>query len=227
MAAFAPQQSAASDSIESVDAAATAFAARYWWIPLLRGLAGVGVGLWVTLSVDHSAELGAHVFAVFALVSGLALLLAWPLVSGEAGAARALRLVQPVQGLVSIAAGLVALLVPSVTEVRGLMLLLIVWAAVSAVLELLLGLRWRVASSVFRDATFAGALTALLAIVVVFIDPAFSHEYHVVEQGELMLTGHVTADIITVGVFGAYAAILGVYLTIGAIALRFPNKESI
>jgi hypothetical protein len=73
-----------------------------------------------------------------------------------------------------------------------------IWAAVTAALELYAGYRHR-DRAIAREWLTAGAFTALLAIVV----------------GAFQVN-----DVYAVGLFGAYGAILGVYLVIAGISLR-------
>ncbi len=96
-----------------------------------------------------------------------------------------------------------------------LVLLLSGTAAITGALELVTGLR--TAGPQRRDRLFLGALTLVLAVVVLVIPPGFS----VPTAGVDGSTGVLTASTIVVGVLGAYLAIIGIYLGIAAFTLKW------
>jgi uncharacterized membrane protein HdeD (DUF308 family) len=79
-----------------------------------------------------------------------------------------------------------------------------VWAALTGFCELYCGIRTRTQSAAARDWLLVGGLTAVLAIVFLLI-PADA--------------------VLAVGLFGAYAVIVGVYLGIGAFSLKWGTQH--
>ncbi len=171
-------------------------AARYWLAQLARAVVAFAAGFVITLNQDHTAGFGVVVFAIFAIVTGLVIAGFWFVT--DAGD-RALWLVQ---GLVGVAAGIVALVVRS-GGLGALLYSVSVWALLTGVLELYGAWRARRRSgpsTAARDRLLVGGLTVVLAIVYLII-PA-DHR-------------------LVVGLFGAYAAVIGVYLAIGAFSLKW------
>ncbi|GAA4169178.1 HdeD family acid-resistance protein [Gryllotalpicola koreensis] len=175
-------------------------AARYWLAQLVRAVIAFAAGFAITLDQDHTAGYGIAMFAAFAIVGGLAV--AGFFFVTDAGD-RALWLVQ---GLLGVAAGVVALIVHS-GGLGALLYGVSVWALLTGVAELYGGWRARRArgsdtgsASAARDRLAVGGLTVALAIVYLVI-PA-EHR-------------------LAVGLFGAYAIVIGVYLAIGALSLKW------
>ena len=79
-----------------------------------------------------------------------------------------------------------------------------VWAAVTAILELVTGLRSR-GEAPAKDWIAMGGLTAILALAFLL----------------LPLT-----DLVAVGLFGAYGAVLGIYLVIAGLSLRWGTQPN-
>ncbi|MET1044500.1 MAG: hypothetical protein ABWX59_10345, partial [Microbacteriaceae bacterium] len=154
------------------------------------------------------------VFGVFTVLTGIVLIIAALRV--HTGAERIIVLLMALVGLL---AGGFAL---GLTD-GGLpffLYLVSVWAAITGFLELYLGLRGRRRNPAARDWIFVGAVTALFAIVVVILPPDFTQQF----SGAQGVSGTLTASVIAVGAFGAYAAIVGVYLVIGALSLSWAAK---
>lgn len=173
-------------------------AARYWLFQLVRAIVAAAAGIAITLDQDHTAAYGIGMFAAFAIVAGLVVAAFW-FVAGVAD--RALWLVQ---GLLGVAAGVVTLVLHT-GGIGALLYGVSVWALLTGAAELVGGWRARRGASEFtisaaRDRMVVGAATVVLAIVYLVI-PA---EHRLV-----------------VGLFGAYAIVLGVYLAIGAFSLRW------
>jgi len=168
--------------------------ARYWLVALVRAVVALVAGAAITFNQGHTAGFGLIVFGAFAIVQGVVVGL-----GGRELTDSAARTVFLVQGAAGVAAGIVALVAAS-AGLGALLFVVSVWAAVSGVMELYLGLRARGREASARDWTLVGALTAVLALVFLFIpaDP-----------------------LLAVGLIGAYAVIIGVYLAIGAFSLRW------
>lgn len=166
----------------------------------------------VTFTADHSAPFGLLTFGLFAVIAG-AVLTASALRLGANGVVRTVTFAQ---GLITVIAGIVSLGLPA-AGLPFFVFLLTAFAAVTGFLELYLGLRSRGKSSSSRDWTFVGALTALLAIVVLLVPPGFSQSFTGPDDVQRVLT----ASVIVVGALGAYWVILGVYLVIAGLSLRW------
>ena len=87
----------------------------------------------------------------------------------------------------------------------ALVLVLSIWAALTAALELYAGYR-HTNRAVSREWLTSGAFTALLAIIVALFP---------------------VNDVYAVGLFGAYGAILGVYLVIAGLSLRSDEPAAV
>ncbi|MHC2998148.1 acyl-CoA synthetase [Microbacterium sp. HJ5] len=205
-------------------------------VQLARAAFAALAALMITFSPDHSAPVGMSVFSGFAIATGLVLLLAVWLVypAGRRWPAAAL-------GGVTLAAGMVGGLMPLRT-IAGFFAVVITWALVSGLLELIAG--WRglrsprarrdVAPGVAdarpaidpgprsdsRDGVVVGALGILLALALAVVPAGYSLQY-TIEDAQQTFT--LTGIIIGVGIFGAYAAIVAVYLGIAGFS---PRKDA-
>ena len=202
-------------------------------VQLARAAFAAIAALMITFSSDHSAAVGSAVFSGFAIATAFVLLLAAWLVypAGRRWPSIAL-------GVVTIVAGMATGLFPFRT-VTGFFVTVIAWALVSGIVELVAG--WRglkprterreIAPGVAdarpvapvgprsesRDAIVVGALTMLLGIALLCVQPAYSLTYRLDEAG---VTGTLTGITIGVGLFGGYAAIVAVYLGIAGFLPR-------
>ncbi len=167
---------------------------HYWVVPVVRGLLALVPAAVITFSQNHAPELGLVVFGAWAIVSGL--------VVGASSlrlvADRGIRSLFLINAVVTVAAGLLAVTVPG--GLPFLLYLVSVWAAVTGFVELFAGLRARRRTAAARDWIAAGGFTAVLAIVFLLLPP-----------------DSVTA----VGLLGGYFVILGVYLVIGGLSLKW------
>lgn len=189
-------------------------ARTYWPVPLVRAVVAAVVALVTTFSLDHSSTVGLLVFAVFALAGGT--------VGGVFGASRlgddrASRTLFLVQAAVSGVAAIVALAL-SFTEPTppAYVYLVVAWAVVTGLLELVAGVLGRERSPLARDWTTVGAITIILGIAFLAVPPDFTTDF----TGAQGVSGTMTTSIMAVGLFGAYAAIIAAYLAIGAFTYR-------
>jgi len=181
-------------------------------VPLARAVPALALAVVITFSADHSAPLGLLTFGIFGVVAG-AVLTASALRLGAKGVVRSVTFVQ---GILTVLAGIVSLALPG-AGLPFFVFLVTAFAAITGFLELYLGLRSRGRSGSSRDWVFAGALTALLAVAVLLVPPGYSQTFTGPDEVERSLT----ASIIVVGALGAYWAILGVYLVIAGLSLRW------
>lgn len=180
--------------------AATAAERRYWTVPIGRAVLALIPAAVITFNADHSPELGLVAFGAFAVLSGILVAVGSWLTLGDARA-RTLFLVQGIAGVV-----LGALALAFHSGGLGFFLYLVsVWGAVTGFLELYSGTRARGKSASARDWMSMGALTAILALVFLILPP------HAV---------------VSVGLLGAYFVVLGVYLVIGGLSLKWASTPA-
>ncbi len=192
-----------------------------WIAPLLRAVPAIALAVVVTFSADHSATLGLVTFGAFAAASG-AVIVVFAL-RQNVGLARNLQLVQ---GALGVVAGAAALAVTG-GGLSYLVFLVSTWAVATGFIELYLGLRARRSTSpdtkaISRDLIFAGGLTVVLAIIVLVLPPDFSQPF----TGPDGVARELTASVIIVGLLGAYWAVLGVFLVIAALSLKWADAPT-
>ncbi len=184
--------------------------AAAWLVPVARAVPAIALAGVITFTPDHSAPLGFVTFGVFGVLTGLAVLVG--ALRGP-GAERGLGIAQAV---ISIVAGIVALVL-----VQGglpfLIFLVTAFAASTGAIELYLGLRARRHGSGSRDRVFTGGLTALLAIGLLLVPPGLAQPLGGIEA----VGGVLTASVVVVGALGAYWAVLGVYLAIAGLSIKW------
>lgn len=178
--------------------------AASWLVPVVRGTLALVPAAVITFSQDHSPALGLTVFGAWAIAAGVVV----GALSVRLVADRTARWVAVANGVITAAAGLIALALRDTASngVGAFTFTVAVWAAVTGILELIVGLRLRGRTPAARDWIAAGALTALLALVFVLLplDP-------------------VTA----VGLLGAYLVVLGVLLLIGGFSQKWAAAEPV
>lgn len=171
---------------------------KYWLVPVLRAIPAAVVGLIITFTEDHSSRVGLIAFGVFALVSGVIVLGGVRLAPAD----RVLRGVFVAQGVIAVAAGAAALLLWG-AGIGVLLLVVTVYAAFTGALEAYAGLRAR-GFGPARDWLTVGAYTAVAAVVFVLIPPD---------------------SILATGLVGAYGIILGVFLVIAGLSLKWATDK--
>ncbi len=193
----------------------------YWPVPVLRAAGALVAGLLVTFSTAHEAPMGFWALAGLAGVAGVAQV---ALGLGLPGAFRALLVAQ---GAVLLL-GAVAAVVLSGTGTAVLVVLVIALAAVSGLLELVAGLRARGRAAVARDWIGAGAITMLFALGALLVQPGYAQPWQVLDKKtDELVTGVLTGEIVIVGVVGAYAIVLGLFLLIAGISARWEHRRAV
>ena len=193
-----------------VDLAASA--PRYWPVPILRAVPAIALGVAITFSPDHSPRVGLLALGVAGVVGGLVLALG-SLRRLDDPSSRTLGLVQ---GLVSLVVGALALAF-SGGGLPVLVALVTTFALVTGALELVTGLRRRRRTPLARDWTTVGAMTLLLALAFLVVPPDYAEQLGGVEQIE----GVLTSSTVLVGLLGAWGAVVGVYLVIAGLSLKW------
>jgi hypothetical protein len=178
-------------------------------------------GLLVTFSTAHEAPMGFWAFAGLALVAGVVQI---ALGLGLSGPFRVLLVAQG--AVLLLAAAAAAALSQSGTA--ALVVLVIATAAISGLLELVAGLRARGRAAVARDWIGAGAITMLLALGALLVQPGYAQPWQVLDkETDQMVTGVLTGEIVIVGVIGAYAIVLGLFLLIAGISARWEHRRAV
>ncbi|GAA3935884.1 acyl-CoA synthetase [Microbacterium soli] len=188
-------------------AASRTFTARH--VQLTRAVLAAAAALMITFSADHSASVGLSVFSGFAVATGLVLALAAFLVL-PAGHRWPTLVIAGASLVLGMAGGL-----PPIRTDGLFFGLVIAWAALTGLVELIAGIRSR-GSDGARDAVITGAAGLLLAGVLAVLPWGFAYEYTTPAGEAASLTG----IILGVGVFGAYTAIVAVLLGIAGLTPR-------
>jgi len=186
-----------------MELAAQRVADRFRRTFLIRAAVCIVVAAVITFSADHTPGFGLVAFGVFALVVAAVVL------TSAAGTTRTRsgRGIVLAQGLVWALGGVLALVAAAggtATASTALVPVLGSTSVAAGALELVVGLLRSERPAPHRDRIAAGAATVLLGLIVTVVpyDPVF-----------------------VVGLFGAYAAILGVFLVIAALSVRSETNQ--
>jgi hypothetical protein len=192
----------------------TAEDAAYWYAPLARAVPAAALACVITFAGGfYTPEYGLASFGGYAIVVGvLGVLLGLRLF-----ARGVLRTVFLIQAIVSVAAG-VAALIGMHGGLPVLLVVVVLWGVIAGFLELYAGIRSRAKRAVARDWIFIGALTVLLAVVCLVIPPGYVQHYNAPGDGGARV---LNASVMVVGALGIYGAIVAVYLAIAGFSLRF------
>jgi hypothetical protein len=190
-------------------------------VQLARAAFAAIAAIMVTFSPDHSAAVGLSIFSGFALASGLVLIAAgwfvytvdtrWPTV---------------VLGTLSMIAGLLG----GIAQLRSVTMFFVIvisWALLTGLVEAITGARGLraarglaradAARSESRDALTIGILTGALGVGLLLVPTQYALPY-TIDEADATFT--LTGIIIGVGIFGAYTAIVAVYLAIAGFSPR-------
>lgn len=168
-----------------------AAAARLWWVLVLQGILGIVFGILAILFPGLALVTLAYIFAFWAIVSGLSHLGEGMRVAEARGRSWPFAVI----GVISVLAGVIAVIVPGIT-VLGLVLLLGAWLVVQGVMEVYTAYRIR------REVSGEWIL-ALVGIVRTVI-------------GLVILALPVVGAILTATLLAVYAFLAGVTaLTLG------------
>jgi len=188
-------------------------ASRPWGVSILRAVPSAVVALVITFSADHSTTLGFVGVGAWALATAIVL------------AYGAMRGLLPRSVFVAhaalLAAGGVAALVFSTQPVAVLLFLVGTLLGVTGALELVGGIVLR-RSAEARDRILIGGVTALTAIAVLLIPADYNQVISIPDK----VVPPLTASVIVVGLFGAYCAIVAVYLVIAGLSAKWAPDET-
>lgn len=172
---------------------------------VLRAVVAAVAAAIVTFTQARTGDFSLAVFQSFALATAVILVIELVLRRGDV--ARLLLVFAYVAGAA------LAFILPGAAAER-FHLALLIWAASAGIVELAGGLVARRAGSVdARDTITVGVLTCVLAIASLLVSPGYALDYFVAEANSWFT---LTGTIIGVGLFGGWAAIIAVYLGIGA-----------
>lgn len=166
---------------------------------LWRAIPAAVAALIITFSRNHSSLVGMSVFAGFALASCLVILV----MIARVPFAGTERILFGVHAVVTGLSGVIALFALG-GGLSALVLVLSVWASLTAALELYAGYRQN-NRALSREWLTVGVFTAILALSISLFP---------------------VNDVYAVGLFGAYGAILAVYLVIAGVSLRSDDRAS-
>lgn len=183
---------------------------------LFRAVFAAIAAVMVTFTADHSAQLGLAAFSGFAIATAMVLFLAVWLTYAPGSRA-------PIvwQAIVTLVAGMVGGLAGFRTP-ELFFSVIIAWALITGLIEAIVAMRTpRPRTPDARDAAAVGVFTVLFGFALfgtIFVEP----QVYSVEGNELMLTSIGVG----VGVFGAYVAIVAVFLAIAGFSPRKPELLS-
>jgi len=174
--------------------------ARYWTVPIARAVLALVPAAVITFTADHAAQFGLLVFGAFALAGGLFLaVLSWRTLDDPRE-----RTLFAVQGSVGVIAGVLALALNG-GGLGFFLYVVTVWAALTGFLELYSGVRVRGRAASARDWMLVGGLTAVLSLAFLLLPPN---------------------AVVSVGLLGAYLVVLGVYLFIAGLSLKWAPADA-
>jgi uncharacterized membrane protein HdeD (DUF308 family) len=176
----------------SLDMPTTVGLARWWWTFIVRGLLAITFGVLAFLAPAWGITVLVLLFAAWALVDGAgSLLTGWR----TRGRDRSWW-IEIVEGIVGVAAGVVALVLPVDVVAEVLVLVVAAWAIVTGAIEIVLAVRLR---RVIEDELWlglAGLASVLFGVVLVLFPGA----------GALSLVWLIGSFAIA---FGAFLVLLG------------------
>lgn len=167
---------------------------RYWVVALVRAIVALVAGGFITFDPEHSARIGLLVFGSYALVEGVVIGIGGLLLKNALT-----KWLFVAQGALGVVVGIAALVLNG-AGLGALLYGVSVWALLTGFAEFYCGWRARHRYDAARDWMVIGGLTVILAVVFLVIPPD---------------------SLLAVGLFGAYAVIVGVYVGIGAFTIKF------
>ena len=191
--------------------------AAYWPLPIARAIPAAGLALAITFSADHSSEFGLVAFGSFTIATGIVIAVL-ALVRLAPGGARPYLIAQ---GAISAALGILALVIRA-GGVASLLLVVTAWAALTGALELYSGFRTRRRHVASVDWLTVGGITAVAAIVFVLMPPDFAQNF----TGPDGVPRVLDSAVVVVGLLGAYAAIIAVYLVIAGFSAKWGTRKA-
>ena len=187
------------------DATSAAERSPYWGVPLARAIPYILTGLVITFTPDHSPGVGLVSYGLLALATGV-IVGVLTLRTLTTPRDRSARLMFTIQSVVSVLLGALAIVFALAGTSAGLEAFVFVVgmnAAIGGFLELYTGLRSKSESA--RDWVVVGAATIILAVVTLLLPPG--------------------DPVVAIGIVGAYAIVVGLFLVIAGFSLRWGGHQ--
>ena len=179
----------------SFDRTETIGLARWWWTFVLRGVLAILFGVLAFFAPQYGIAILVGLFAAWAIIDGAGNLVAGIRTRGQDRS----WWLEVLEGFVSVAAGVVAILLPAAAA-QVLVLLIAAWAVVTGVIEIVMAIRLRRVIDNEVWMALAGTASILFGIILVLFPAA----------GALSL----------VWLIGSFAIAFGVFLIILGWRLR-------
>ncbi len=200
----------------SITAQAATAPAREWVVPAVRAVVYAAVAAAITFSAVHDAALGLYAVAAGAIVPPVIEVLVRR--GLPQGPERLSLLVRLIGGIV---AGLLAIVLALFTPVVASFVFVVLgWGVVTGAGEAIAAILARRAGTPF-DGLLPGLITVAIGIAVVLV-PLNLHQQTLLDTGG---TGYLDASVVSVGLFGAYGAVMAVYLAISAASVGFSRPR--
>ena len=160
---------------------------RWWWTFILRGVVAILFGLLAFLSPGWGITVLVALFAAWAIIDGIG-----SLITGfrTRDTDRSWWL-EILQGVVGVAAGIIAIVLPLEVVTTALVLVIAAWAVLTGVIEIVLAIRLRRVIRGELWMALAGVASILFAVVLVLFPAA----------GALSLVWLIGAFAIAFGIF--------------------------
>lgn len=160
---------------------------RWWWTFILRGVAAILFAILVFLSPGWGIAVLVALFAAWAIIDGAGSLVTGIRTRGEDHS----WWLEILEGLVGVAAGVIAILLPFDVVTTALVLVIAVWAVMTGIIEIVLAIRLRRVIRGELWMVLAGVASILFGLILV-VFPA---------TGALSLVWLIGAFAIGFGVF--------------------------
>lgn len=151
----------------SLDRTVTIGLARWWWTFVVRGVLAILFGVLAFFAPQFGIAILVGLFAAWAIIDGVGNLVAGVRTRGQDRS----WWLEVLEGLVSVAAGVVAILLPAAAA-QVLVLLIAGWAVVTGVIEIVMAVRLRRVIDNEVWMALAGAASILFGIILVLFPAA-------------------------------------------------------
>ncbi len=188
-----------------------------WLFVIARAVPALVLGGLITFTAQHSPALGLVSLGIFGLSTGAILVASLVWASRRDGS----RPVVLGHAIVLVAVGALSLALPG-AGLEFLVLTITAFAVITGFLELYLGVRKGRARPERRDSVFLGGATVLLAVAVLIVPPGFVQS----TTGPDGVVRELTASVIIVGLLGAYWVVIGIYLVIAGLSLKWSGEPA-
>ena len=151
----------------SFDRAETIGLARWWWTFILRGVLAILFGVLAFFAPEYGIAILVGLFAAWAIIDGVGNLIAGIRTRGQDRS----WWLEVLEGVVSIAAGVIAILLPAAAA-QVLVLLIAAWAVITGVIEIVMAVRLRRVIEGEAWMGLAGAASIVFGVVLVLFPAA-------------------------------------------------------